>query len=84
MIPEIFIAKWRDATLKERPAAQEHLIGLCRLRDEKTPADADPRGEWFTFEKGARKTSGDGGWVDVWRRSCFSPPGPNPYGGAFL
>jgi hypothetical protein len=32
---------------------------------------ADPRGEWFTFEKGASKTSGGNGWADVWRRECF-------------
>ena len=71
MTPEAFIAKWRDATLKERSAAQEHFIDLCRLLDEQTPAEADPRGEWFTFEKGARKAGGGDGWADVWRRGCF-------------
>ena len=48
MNPEKFIAKWKDATLKERSAAQEHFIDLCRLLDEPTPAEADPtkaRGE---------------------------------------
>lgn len=41
MTPEIFIAKWCAAELKERSAAQEHFIDLCRLLDEPTPAEAD-------------------------------------------
>ena len=36
MTPEEFIAKWRAAQLKERSAAQEHFIDLCRLLDEPT------------------------------------------------
>lgn len=35
------------------------------------PVSADAKGEWFTFEKGANKTSGGNGWADVWRRGCF-------------
>ena len=31
MTPGKFIAKWRAAELKERSAAQEHFIDLCRL-----------------------------------------------------
>ena len=30
MNPEVFIAKWRTAKLKERSVAQEHFIDLCR------------------------------------------------------
>ena len=29
------------------------------------------RGDWFTFEKGATKTTGGEGWADVWRKGCF-------------
>ena len=36
------------------------------------PIAADPKGEWFTFEKGASKTSGGEGWADVWRKECFA------------
>ncbi len=66
-----FIAKWRSATLKERSAAQEHFIDLCRLLEVKTPAEVDPQGEWYCFEKGAKKTGGGDGWADVWKRGHF-------------
>jgi hypothetical protein len=48
-----FIAKWRKVELKERSAAQEHFLDLCRLVEHPTPAEADPTGESFCFEKGA-------------------------------
>jgi len=71
MTPQDFIRKWRNAELKERSAAQEHFIDLCRLLGEPTPAEADPRGERYCFEKGASKLSGGEGWADVWKRGCF-------------
>ena len=55
MTPGEFIAKWRTSELKERSAAQEHFIDLCRLLGEPTPAEADPTGEHYCFERGARK-----------------------------
>ena len=72
MTPHAFIAKWRDATLKERSAAQEHFLDLCRLLDEPTPAEADPTGATYCFERGARKDTGGDGWADVWKRHCFT------------
>ena len=54
MTPQEFLAKWKSATLKERSAAQEHFIDLCRLLDEPTPAEADPTGEWFCFNLSLR------------------------------
>jgi hypothetical protein len=54
--PQEFVAKWRSATLKERSAAQEHFIDLCRLIGHLTPAEADPTGESFSFEAGAALT----------------------------
>ena len=71
MTPREFIGKWRAADLKERSAAQEHFIDLCRLLDEPTPAEADPTGEWYCFERGASKLSGGRGWADVWKRGYF-------------
>jgi hypothetical protein len=68
---DAFIHKWRAAELKERSAAQEHFLDLCRLLDEPTPAEADPRGDFYCFERGATKTSGGEGWADVWKRGCF-------------
>ena len=67
-----FIAKWRASELKERSAAQEHFIDLCRLLGEPTPAEADPTGERYCFERGARKDTGGDGWADVWKRHCFA------------
>ena len=63
MTPDQFITKWKAAELKERSAAQEHFIDLCRMLDERTPADADPAGDWYCFERGASKTTGGEGWA---------------------
>jgi len=72
MTPGAFIAKWRASELKESSASQEHFIDLCRLLVEPTPAEADPAGEWYCFERGARKDTGADGWADVWKRGCFA------------
>ena len=66
-----FIAKWRKVELKERSAAQEHFIDLCRLLGHPTPAEADPTGETFCFEKGAEKHGGGDGFADVWKKDFF-------------
>ena len=61
MTPNEFITKWRASELKERSASQEHFIDLCSLLDEPTPAEADPTGETYCFERGARKDTGGPG-----------------------
>ena len=71
MTPQQFVDKWSDARLRERAGSQEHFIDLCRLLDERTPADADPDGTWYTFDFGVTKTGGGDGWADVWKRGCF-------------
>ncbi len=65
MTPGEFITKWRASELKERSASQEHFIDLCRLLDEPTPAEADPTGDHYCFERGARKDTGGDGWADA-------------------
>ena len=72
MTPIEFITKWRASELKERSAAQEHCIDLCRLLGEPTPAETDPTGEQYCFERGARKDTGGDGWADVWKRHHFA------------
>ena len=67
-----FVARWQAATLTERSAAQSHFNDLCRLLGQLTPTEADPAGTWFTFEKGAQKSSVDGGWTDVWQRAYLA------------
>ena len=64
--------KWRAAELKERSASQEHFIDLCRLLGEPTPAEADPTGNTYCFERGARRDTGRDGWADVWKRHHFA------------
>ncbi len=72
MNPQEFVAKWRSTTLRERAAAQEHFIDLCRLVGHPTPAEDDPTGQRFTFEAGANKQTGGQGWADVWKRGYFA------------
>ncbi len=66
-----FITKWKKADLKERSAAQELFIDLCHLVGHPTPAEADPTGADFCFEKGAAKHGGGDGFADVWKRLFF-------------
>jgi hypothetical protein len=72
MTPQQFIQKWTASALKERSGSQEHFIDLCRMLGQQTPAEADPEGTWYTFEKGAAKYGGGDGFADVWRRGHFA------------
>jgi hypothetical protein len=71
LTPQTLIAKWKRADLAERAACQEHFIDLCRMLGHPTPAEADPSGEFFTFERGVEKAEGGNGWADVWKRNFF-------------
>ena len=66
------IDKWAKVELTERSASQQHFLDLCELLDHPKPAEADPTGEFFTFEKGAAKKDGSDGWADVWKRGYFA------------
>ena len=72
MTPYEFISKWRASTLTERSASQQHFLDLCELLGEPKPADVDPSGESYCFERGARKDTGGDGWADVWKRHHFA------------
>ena len=52
-----FVTKWRGVELKERSAAQEHFIDLCRLVGHPTPAEADPNGQTLSPLRPARASS---------------------------
>jgi hypothetical protein len=56
MTPGLFIEKWKKAELSERSACQQHFLDLCDLLDEKKPAEVNPTGHRFTFEKGLTTT----------------------------
>ena len=67
-----FAARWRENARRERASSQEHFIDLCHVLGVPTPNEADPTGEWYTFEAGAERTStGRRGWADVWKRGHF-------------
>ena len=67
-----FQRKWIGVELKERSAAQEHFLDLCAVLGHPTPADLDGKGDFFTFERGAAKSTGGNGWADVWYRGHFA------------
>ena len=71
MTPAEFIQKWQRATLSERSACQQHFLDLCDLLGQPKPAEEDPDGAHYTFERGVSKSDGGQGWADVWKRDCF-------------
>ncbi len=78
MEPPKFIHKWSRAELSERAASQEHFLDLCKLVGVRSPAELDPTGEVFTFEKGvavagpaSAGSSGQRGFADVWYKGRF-------------
>ena len=72
MTPYEFVSKWGQATLSESAGSQEHFIDICRLVGHPTPAEADPNGDFFTFEKSLKKDTGRQGFADVWRQNHFA------------
>ena len=78
MSPQEFSSKWASSELKERAGAQEHFIDVCALVGAPTPAEADKKGEFFTFEKTVTRVGGEisgleegSGSADVFLRGCF-------------
>ncbi len=72
MLPVEFVAKWDRVRLRERQSSQEHFIDLCRVLGLPTPAEADPLGDFFTFDQGLKKESGEDGFADVWLKDHFA------------
>ena len=70
MMPVEFTGKWRTSELKEGPVAQKHFIDLCRWLGELTPAEADPMGERYRFERNARRIPAETAGP-TWKRGCF-------------
>ncbi len=61
LTPQVFAEKWGKSKLSERSAYQQHFLDLCVMLGQPTPAEADPDGAFYTFEKGVKKTGGSGG-----------------------
>ena len=70
--PSDFIKKWSRVSLSERSSYQQHFLDLCELAGHPKPAEADPTGGSFCFERGAEKHGGGDGWADVWKRGFFA------------
>ena len=71
MTPHEFQRKWQGHTLTERASYQQHFLDLCALVGHPTPAEVDPTGASFCFEKAVAKQWGGGGFADVWKRDHF-------------
>ena len=72
MTPQDFIAKWRRSRGQESAGAQEWFIDLCRVVEHPTPAEMDPRQEWYTFERSVRESTGRRGQADVYKNGYFA------------
>ncbi len=70
--PEEFVTRWQNASLTERASYQQHFVDVCHLVGAKTPVEADPTGENYTFEYGLKKTNGHQGYADVFYRGYFA------------
>jgi hypothetical protein len=75
---EQFVSKWKLTDLPERAASHEHFLDLCRLLGQPTPAEADPTGEFYCFEKAvkvvgaaSKGSKGEAGFVDVGKKDAF-------------
>ena len=71
MTPSEFVKKWAASQGGERATSQEHFIDLCRLLGEQAPTEADPNGDFYAFEKGAKTPDGNG-FADVWLKGHFA------------
>jgi hypothetical protein len=69
MTPHAFVRRWQDVELSERSSSQSHFNDICTLLGEQRPIEADPKGEWYTFEKGVVTPEGKNGFADVWKTS---------------
>jgi hypothetical protein len=72
LTPQQFAERWSKSALTERAASQQHFLDLCRMLGQKSPAEADPEGNFFTFERRVQKTGGGKGFADVWYRDHFA------------
>ncbi len=67
-----FIHHWEYVDLNERAVAQSHFNALCRLLGLNGPVEADPKGQFFRFEKPLTKVGGKAGFADVWYKDRFA------------
>jgi hypothetical protein len=64
-------ALWLNLGRFLRTGYQQHFLDLCELLGQPKPAEVDPKGTWYTFEKGEDTIGGGKGWADVWLHCTF-------------
>jgi type II restriction/modification system DNA methylase subunit YeeA len=67
-----FVHRWKINSQTERASAQSHFCDLCEMLGEPSPAESDPTGERYAFEKRVSKMRGGTGFADVWLRDHFA------------
>ncbi len=68
-----FVRRWKIASQQtERQVYQQHFLDLGELLKEPKPAEHDPTGETYCFERHVSKTKGGKGFADVWKRGHFA------------
>src|SRR5262245_35469452 len=67
-----FIDHWERVEINEKAVAQSHFNDLCRLLGLKGTVEADPKGQFYRFEKPLTKAGGSAGFADVWRKDRFA------------
>lgn len=72
LTPEAFARRWAESGLTERSGYQQHFLDLCDVLGAPKPAEKDPKGEFYTFEKGVEKTGGGKGFADLWFKDHFA------------
>jgi type II restriction/modification system DNA methylase subunit YeeA len=72
LTPQAFAKRWGDSTLSERSSYQQHFLDLCEMLGAPKPAEVDPTGGFYAFEKGVEKTGGGKGFADVWYKDRFA------------
>jgi type II restriction/modification system DNA methylase subunit YeeA len=50
----------------------QHFLDLCAVLGQPAPAEIDPTGDFYTFEKGVEKSGGGRGFADVWYKGRFA------------
>ena len=63
LTPQVFAKRWGEAALSERSSYQQHFLDLCEVLGAPKPAETDPTGEFYAFEKGVEKTGGGKGFA---------------------
>ncbi|MDP8950864.1 MAG: hypothetical protein M3N18_01265 [Actinomycetota bacterium] len=54
LTPQVFAERRAGVALSERASYQQHFLDLCAMLGAPTPANADPKGEFYAFGNNPR------------------------------